>query len=386
MAILSTVGRRTRALSVAVALGLCIVAYGDNSVVQDTTPPPSTNNRPVYALLSVADTFDLPTIDEVNEDVRGAASTLGSKLICLKIGTFIAGTSIRTTRFLSDGPVSFDPNLVPPEPGTEDPANFVGNHVTMVGSFKTLAPDNAIHLMTPYADPISASVQQAYFNASAFIEGSTLSPFPSTVEFALFIYDHQGAAGASMNQILQEVFHVNVDAAVVLESPKPPIVTAEGVLIPHTPGEDQFGFDLDLDLEEGILDADVCLNIKIDVKPGSSNNSVNVNSDNGVLPIAVLTTDDFDAVTELDPSTVIAVLIGTDGEVVNEVGALRYDVEDVDGDGDDDVTFKFSVPALVDGPNAPLKTTTTVITFRGDTVEGMCVQGSDAVKVVPPKK
>jgi len=385
MAILSELGRRSRILSVAVTLGLSLVAFGDNSILQDTVPP-STNNRPVYALLSVSDTFDLPTLGEVDEDLRGAASTMGSRLICLKIGTFIAGTTIQRSRFLSDGPVSFDPALVPPEPGSEGPADFVGNHVTMAGSFKTLAPDNAIHMMTPYSDPISASVQQAYFNASAFIQGSTLSPFPTTVEFALFIYDHQGAAGASADAILQEVFHVNVDAAVVLESPKPPIVTAEGVLVPHTPGEDQFGFDLDLDLVNGVLDADVCLNIKIDVKPGSSNNSINVKSDNGVLPIAVLTTDDFDAVTELDPSTVIAVLIGTDGEVVNEVEALRYDVEDVDNDGDDDVTFKFSVPALVDGPNAPLTTTTTTIFFRGETLEGMCVQGSDSVKIVPKSK
>jgi hypothetical protein len=372
-----------RTLSVVVALGLCLAAQGDDVLAQDTGG--TSNNRPVYAFLSVADTFDLPFIEEVNEDLRGAAPFLGSRMIRLKIGTFIAGPSIRTTRFFSTGPAEFDPFLVPPEPGTEDPADFVGNHATIVGSFKTLAPDSTIHLMTPYTQGISAAVQKAFFNASAFIEGSTLSPFPSTVEVALFIYDNQGDAGAPINDILQEIFHVDAAAPVVLESPKPPIVTAEGDLVPHTPAEGTFGFDLDLDLEEGVLDADVVLFVDIDVKPDSNNNTVNVKSDKGVLPIAVMTTDDFDAVNELDPSTVVAVLIGTDGEIVNVVEAERFDIEDVDNDGDDDVTFKFSVPALVDGDNAPLTTTTTLIFFRGETTEGMGVQGSDTVKIVPQK-
>src|SRR4026209_1703181 len=61
MVILSEFGRRSRILSVAVALGLSLVAFGDNSILQDTVPP-STNNRPVYALLSVSDTFDLPPL------------------------------------------------------------------------------------------------------------------------------------------------------------------------------------------------------------------------------------------------------------------------------------------------------------------------------------
>lgn len=376
-------GRRTRALTVAVAMGVSLVAYGDNSLVQDSGT--STNDRPVYAFVSVADTFVLPTIDTINHQLRRNASDLGSKMICLKVGTFLAGPDIETTRYASDGAVSFDPFLVPPEPGTEDPANFVGNHVTIVGSFKTLEPDSSIHLMTPYSNLISPHVQQAYFNASPFFEGA-LSPFPSTVEVALFIYDNQGAAGASINEILQEIFHVDLAVPVVLESPQPPIVTAEGVLVPHTPGDGVFGFDVDLDLENGLLDADVCLNIEIDVKPGNSNNSINAKSDNGVVWIAVLTTADFDAVNELDPGTVVAVLIGTDGEVVNEVGALYYDIKDVDGDGDDDFTFKFSVTALVDGPNAPLTTTSTMIFIRGETAEGMCVQGSDNVTIIPKSK
>ena len=384
MKVLLELGRPMRALTVAVALGLCLFAYGQD--VGDPNNGYGPNNRPVYAFVSLDDTFNLPVLGEVDQDLRDAAASMGSQMIRLKIGTFLAGPSIRTTRFRSDGLVTFDPNDVPPDTNG-NPPDFEGNHLTIVGSFKTLAPDLNIHLMTPYPQPISASVQQAYFNASVFFDNGALSRFPTTVEVALFIFDNQGSAGASIDDILVEIFHVEPVTPVVLKpTTGGTVVTGEGDLFPHTPGDGEYGFDVDLDPEEGHLDADVCLNVLIDVKPDSNNNTVNVKNDNGVLPIAVLTTDDFDAVNELDPDTVFAVLIGTDGEVVNEVAAERYAIEDVDGDGDDDVTFKFSVTALVDGPNAPLTTTTTTIFFRGETLEGMCVQGSDSVKIVPKSK
>jgi hypothetical protein len=253
----------------------------------------------------------------------------------------------------------------------------------MVGSFKTLAPDSTIHLMTPYPQPISPQVQQAYYNASVFFDDGRLSPFPSTVEAALFIYDNQGVAGATINEILQEIFFVDLAAPVVLgppaPAPPPPILTAEGDFYPHTPGQGNFGFDLDFDLEAGILDADVVLHITIDVKPGNADNIVNMKNDSGVVAVSIPTTEKFDAIVELDPDTVVAVLIGTDGEVINEVAPERFVI------GNNEVTYKFSVRALVDGPNAPLTTTTTILTLRGETFDGMGVQGSDSVTIVPKK-
>jgi len=54
----------------------------------------------------------------------------------------------------------------------------------------------------------------------------------------------------------------------------------------------------------------------------------------------------------------------------------------VDGDGDDDVICHFKVPALV---RAGLNGGSTSIEFRGRTFNGMCVEGSDAVRIVPPR-
>jgi hypothetical protein len=383
-----TLGRLTRALAVAVALGSCLVAYGDNVVVDETNGY-GPNDRPVFAFISATPVFDLPILGEVDRRLRNQASSLGSPVLCLNIGTFVAGDSIETTRFVTAGSATFDTDEVPTEnaPGGKVPVEFVGNPLTMVGSFKTLAPDSAIHLMTAYPDPISPQVQEAYFNASVFLETGGLSAFPTTVELALFIFDNQGGAGASINSILQEIFFVNLAAPVILQppppAPAPPILTGEGDFFPHTPGDALFGFNLELDLETGILGADVCFGVAIDVKPGNSANVVNVKDDNGVLSIAILTTDSFDAFFELDPDTVVAVLMGTDGEVVSEVGQIQLVRHDVDADGDKDLVFKFSMTALVDGPNAPLTTTSTTITLRGETVGGMCVQGSDTITVVP---
>src|SRR5262245_58494885 len=101
-----------RSLSIAGALVLCLVAYGQEGGDPNNGFGP--NNRPVYAFLSVADTFSLPFIDKVDRQLRVKAATLGSKMIRLKIGTFVGGDQIETTRFLSDGPVLFDPLSVPP--------------------------------------------------------------------------------------------------------------------------------------------------------------------------------------------------------------------------------------------------------------------------------
>ena len=386
MKILLELGRPMRALTVAVALGLCLAAYGDD--VFDPNNGYGPTDRPVFAFISATPIFELPIIGEVDERLRKRADSLGSPMICLNIGTFVAGDSIETTRFESPGVATFDPDEVPVPNSVKDvPAEFVGNQLTMVGGFKTLEPDSTIHLMTPYPQPISPNVQKAYFNASVFFENGVLGTFPTTVKVALFIFDNQGDAGASINDILQQIFFVDLAAPVVLQPPppppSPPILTGGGIFFPHTPGDGPFSFDLDLDLEDGVLDADVCFKIAIDVKPGSSQNIVNVKDDSGVLSITVLTTGSFDAFFELDPDTVVAVLIGTDGEVVREVGADRFMVHDVDGDGDKDITYKFSMKDLTNGPNAPLSTTKTTLTLRGETFEGMCVEGSDVITVVP---
>jgi hypothetical protein len=108
------------------------------------------------------------------------------------------------------------------------------------------------------------------------------------------------------------------------------------------------------------------LEVEIDIKPGSDPNSINLGS-KGVVPVAVLTTDDFDAST-VDPSK------------VEFAGAspMRWTQEDVDGDGDLDLLFHFKVQEL------SLDATSTEATLTGETFDEAQIEGMDTVNMVPP--
>ncbi len=109
-----------------------------------------------------------------------------------------------------------------------------------------------------------------------------------------------------------------------------------------------------------------CLKRPIDIKPGSYPNSINLGS-RGVVPVAVLTTDSFDA-SSVDPS------------MVEFAGAspLRWTLEDVDGDGDMDLLFHFETQELAD-----LDENSTEAFLTGYTDAGEFFWGKDTVKIVP---
>ena len=110
------------------------------------------------------------------------------------------------------------------------------------------------------------------------------------------------------------------------------------------------------------------LEIDIDIKPGSFPNSINPNS-NGKIPVAILTTDIFDATT-VDRDTV---RFGP-----GEAAPLRWAVEDVDGDGDLDLVFHFKTRETGIAPGD------TEATLIGETFDGVAVEGTDSVRMVPP--
>jgi hypothetical protein len=103
----------------------------------------------------------------------------------------------------------------------------------------------------------------------------------------------------------------------------------------------------------------------------------------GVLTVDVPSTAQFDAVHELDPATVVAVVFDENGQVVSgsEVAGVRSDVKD--HGANQRVSFQFSVPDLVAGAHAPLTAFSASLSFRGRTFDGMCVEGSDTVRIVP---
>lgn len=83
----------------------------------------------------------------------------------------------------------------------------------------------------------------------------------------------------------------------------------------------------------GIISPDT---ITIDIKPGSDPNSINLRS-KGVVPVALLSTAEFDATTILES--------GGDVYFAGAI-AIRLNIEDVDGDGIDDVICHFRTQEL----------------------------------------
>lgn len=116
------------------------------------------------------------------------------------------------------------------------------------------------------------------------------------------------------------------------------------------------------------------IEVMIDIKPGSDPNSINQDS-NGVIPVAILTTEDFDAAT-VDPFTVV--LSGASVRVKGKSGNAGS-LEDVDGDGDLDLVVQVvNEMTLEEGA--------TMATFTARTYDGVLVTGSDEIRIVPPEE
>lgn len=120
--------------------------------------------------------------------------------------------------------------------------------------------------------------------------------------------------------------------------------------------------------------------VEIDIKPGSDTNSINLGRSNGVLPVAIVTTDDFDA-TSVDTSDLSLIQFG-DPNVVARASPLRTALEDVDGDGDTDLIMHFSMREIrSSGALLPVSSEAelTAVTTGGDPIAGMV-----SVRIVPP--
>lgn len=109
------------------------------------------------------------------------------------------------------------------------------------------------------------------------------------------------------------------------------------------------------------------ITVDVDIKPGSDPNSINLKS-KGVIPVAILTTGDFDATT-VDGATVVFAGASPD----HGSGHL----EDVDGDGDTDWVGHFRTQ------DTTLDENSTDGSLTGQTTGGQDIEGSDSVRIAP---
>ncbi len=113
--------------------------------------------------------------------------------------------------------------------------------------------------------------------------------------------------------------------------------------------------------------------IPVDIKPGSDPNSISRNNERGTIAVAILTTDDFDAVT-VDHTTV-TFEGASETHVDKRSGEPRRHEADVDDDIDLVLHFRFGYTGLTCDP--------TEATLTGSTFDGQAIEGTDSVRTVP---
>jgi hypothetical protein len=110
------------------------------------------------------------------------------------------------------------------------------------------------------------------------------------------------------------------------------------------------------------------LQVTINIRPGSFPNSINPNS-KGVIPVAILTTETFDA-QSVDPSTV---MFGPNEATKAHSSAH---LEDIDGDSDLDLLLHFRTQ------ETGIQCGDTEASLVGEMFDGTPIEGSDTVRTV----
>lgn len=126
--------------------------------------------------------------------------------------------------------------------------------------------------------------------------------------------------------------------------------------------------------DEALSDLPGSLPVDIDIKPGSDTNPINPGS-NGLIPVAILTTEYFNATTVNSTSVTLA------GATVAVRGKGKYMAheEDVNGDGYIDLI----VQVETQGEDALWESG--IVELNGTTYDGLSIVGYDEIIIVPPE-
>ena len=121
----------------------------------------------------------------------------------------------------------------------------------------------------------------------------------------------------------------------------------------------------------------IIVNVAIDIKPGSYPNAINLGS-HGLIPVAILSSDQFDATT-VDPETVE--LAGAGVAVRGKSNKYMAHKEDVNADGLVDLVVQVATENL--DPES-LQDGFAILT--GKMFDGLPIEGKDQITIVPPEK
>jgi len=134
------------------------------------------------------------------------------------------------------------------------------------------------------------------------------------------------------------------------------------------------------------IDVSTVEQVFIDIKPQSCPNPVNIKS-KGVLPVAVLGTEDFD-VTAIDPASIRLEGIAPIRSSVEDVSTPYVNPQDecdctIEGeDGFADLTLKFDTQEIVGVIGEVTDGETLVLTLTGELFDGISIEGKDCIIVL----
>lgn len=131
------------------------------------------------------------------------------------------------------------------------------------------------------------------------------------------------------------------------------------------------GFDSHMGLDGVAISSQI---VEIDIRPGDSPNNVNTNSE-GKVPVAILSSDGFDATTEVDTSSLT---FGRTGDEASLAFCNKgQSTKDANHDGLADLVCHF------DTATAGFQEGDTAGILKGLLTDGTPIEGSDSVNVVP---
>jgi hypothetical protein len=125
------------------------------------------------------------------------------------------------------------------------------------------------------------------------------------------------------------------------------------------------------------------LEVKIDIKPGSDPNSINLD-EKGLLPVAIWGSASLD-VNDIDPSSVKLAGIDIAQRGSSKAPKAAYSLEDVNGDGRLDFIAHFDMEEMVSAEPPAITDAMSYLIISGKLKDGRGFSGSDSIRIVPPE-
>ncbi len=248
-------------------------------------------------------------------------------------------------------------------------ANFLGGHTGYMGKPNNLAVefdtwDNSPQW--PDHGPNNVSVQSLGTEPNSINAAATLGATEVNINMsdgnlhtAKIVYS-DGVLGVFLDDLGQPVLSVFVDIGSLLDldNGKAWVGITAGSEASYE-NHDIFSWSFISSSEQEVA---------VDIKPGSDSNPVNLKS-KGNIPVAILTTSDFDATT-VDP---LSVEFGPNNATESHD---QGHIEDVDGDGDLDLMLHFNTQ------ETGIQCGDTTAFLAGETFDGQVIVGIDSIETV----